>query len=281
MAVAGTNAMVISCPLANRRSWGSPLVSVPLPFDAKLGQLTTMTTPGLLASGVPFGQTSPLVYAVLPGYCRVDEVSRAPCTRRRTCPAWHCRPDSELFFGAMVTTPLPLATMPVWVLATPESARRDVGVGREIGLDRAADVDAQRGVPDLLGGRRTGRGRGLVGPLIPAESDQQEAHDADQGQTGVPVDRHLTAIGPPATGGGRALHPFSRRFARHDRTTPYNLGSGALPARGRNRAIRARHTRQARTPIPSATRGSSARRHPCEDREANRRSERWCSTIIR
>ena len=60
-AVAGTNAMVISWPLAKRRSCGAPLVSVPLPLDSKLLQLSTMTTPGLPASGVPFGHTSPLV----------------------------------------------------------------------------------------------------------------------------------------------------------------------------------------------------------------------------
>ena len=61
LAVAGTNAMVIIWPLANSRFWGSPLVSVPLPLDSGLGQVSTMTTPGLPASGVPLGQTSPLV----------------------------------------------------------------------------------------------------------------------------------------------------------------------------------------------------------------------------
>ncbi len=61
LAVAGTNAAVIIWPLANSRSCGSPLVSVPLPFDSGLDQVSTMTTPGLPESGVPLGHTSPLV----------------------------------------------------------------------------------------------------------------------------------------------------------------------------------------------------------------------------
>jgi len=76
--VTGTKAMVISCPLVKRRFWGSPLVWVPFPFESKLGQLTTITTPVLPASGEPFGQTSPLLMADLPGYCSVEEVSSRP-----------------------------------------------------------------------------------------------------------------------------------------------------------------------------------------------------------
>jgi hypothetical protein len=60
VAVAGTKAMVTSWPFSKRRLWGAPLVSVPLPLVSKFGQLTTMTTPGLPASGVPLGHTSPL-----------------------------------------------------------------------------------------------------------------------------------------------------------------------------------------------------------------------------
>src|SRR6202011_1872273 len=97
-----------------------------------------------------------------------------------------------------------------------------------------------------------------------------EADDADDGQAGVPVDRHLAAIGPPPTGGGRALHPLARRVARHDRTTPYSLGSGAPatppPPLGPDPASRpmawATMATTARNPMAAAITGTSPRRHP-------------------
>src|ERR1700677_691349 len=113
VAVAGTKAMVMSWAVANFRSWGAPLVSVPWPFDSKLGQLTTMTTPGLPASGVPLAQTSPLVMVDLPGYWRLDDESSSPLYPETNLPRVALAPESALVFGEMVRTPSPLATSPV------------------------------------------------------------------------------------------------------------------------------------------------------------------------
>ena len=112
VAVAGTKAMVISWPFWNNRSWGGPLVSVPV-LELKLDQLSTITTPGLPASGVPLGHTSPLVQTCLPGYCKVEALSPRPLYPWTNLPSVAFFPDSELFFGWMVTTPLPLAVRPV------------------------------------------------------------------------------------------------------------------------------------------------------------------------
>src|ERR1700677_108033 len=120
-----------------------------------------------------------------------------------------------------------------------------------------------------------------MGPLVAAERDQQEADDADDRQAGIPVHGHLAAIGPPPSGGGCALHPFASRIARHDRTTPYSLGSGT-PVRPVQPLVRRdRQARAARAPIPTTTSGSRAVRQPSEVRTANRTRERWCSKIIR
>jgi hypothetical protein len=111
--VAGTNAMVTSCPFSHSRSSGGPLVSVPFPFDSKLFQLSTMTTPGFPWSGVPFGQIAPLFHACLPGYCNVDEDNSSPLYPETNLPRVAFAPDSELFSGAMVTTPWAPAVNPV------------------------------------------------------------------------------------------------------------------------------------------------------------------------
>ena len=55
-------------------------------------------------------------------------------------------PDSELFFGAMVSTPLPLAVKP---------GLGGIGAGRQVRLHGAADVDAQRArttLAEVVGG---------------------------------------------------------------------------------------------------------------------------------
>ena len=86
-------------------------------------------------------------------------------------------------------------------------------------------------------------------------------------QAGVPVDRHLAAVGPPTAGGGGALDPSARRVTRHcrhDGTTPYSLGSGVLagrrrPSAGPGQAMPGTVGRRGRR-RPGA---GAASRHPC------------------
>ena len=82
-------------------------------MDSKLGQLLTITTPGLPASGDPLGHTSPLLRAAVPGYWSVEDVSSRPLYPLTNFPSMAFAPDSELFLGSMVRTPLPLAVKPV------------------------------------------------------------------------------------------------------------------------------------------------------------------------
>jgi hypothetical protein len=114
-APAGRNPTVINWALANLSSLGLPLVAVPV-VDVKFGQDSTTTNPGLPASGVPLGQVCPLVSRVLPGYCSEVEVTVSPGYSDTNFPSVAFAPDSELFLGEMVTTPVPFVVRPVVVL---------------------------------------------------------------------------------------------------------------------------------------------------------------------
>ena len=114
-APAGRKPMVISWALANLSSLGSPLATVPV-VDVKLGQDSTTTNPCLPASGVPLGQVCPLVCRLFPGYCSVVEVRVSPGYPDTNFPRVALSPDSELFLGEMVTTPVPFVVRPVVVL---------------------------------------------------------------------------------------------------------------------------------------------------------------------
>jgi hypothetical protein len=115
-APAGRKPTVISWALASLSSVGLPLATVPV-VDVKFGQDSTTTNPGLPASGVPLAQVCPLVSSVFPGYCTVMEVRVSPGYSDTNFPSVAFPPDSELFTGEMVTTPVPFAVRPVVVLA--------------------------------------------------------------------------------------------------------------------------------------------------------------------
>lgn len=53
--------------------------------------------------------------------------------------------------------------------------------------------------------------------LVTTESDQKEAYDHDEHQTGVPVDRRLSTIGTTTPGGRGLRHLPACRFGGHDR----------------------------------------------------------------
>lgn len=112
LASADTKAMVIICPLAKWTWVGFPLTSVPV-FDSKLGHVFTVTNPCLPACGVPLGHVSPLLRSDFPGYCRVVELRTSPLYSETNLPSTALPPDSELFLGATVITPVPSVVKPV------------------------------------------------------------------------------------------------------------------------------------------------------------------------
>ncbi|HEX4216744.1 MAG TPA: hypothetical protein VHZ02_00115 [Acidimicrobiales bacterium] len=111
-APAGRKPTVINWALANFTSPGFPLASVPV-VDVKFGQDSTTTNACLPASGVPFAHVCPLVSRLFPGYCTVVEVKVSPGYSDTNFPSVAFPPDSELFTGEMVTTPLPSVVRPV------------------------------------------------------------------------------------------------------------------------------------------------------------------------
>ena len=56
---------------------------------------------------------SPLVRRTLPGYCRVVELRTSPLYSETNLPSTAFPPDSELFLGATVITPVPSVVKPL------------------------------------------------------------------------------------------------------------------------------------------------------------------------
>ena len=105
-------------------------------FDSKLGQLYDDDDALLAGIGCALGADVAVgVGPAHPGSAGDEVESSRPCPYSHTnLPSVALLPDSELFFGAMVMTPVPSVVKPDLA---------GVGAGRQVGLDRAADVDAQ------------------------------------------------------------------------------------------------------------------------------------------
>ncbi len=232
----GANPTVISWRFRNLRSAGFSVVTPPVstsslffPVLVVITQVRAWTTPTLPASGVPAGHFWPFLYSgevvvAVDGYLRVVLVSVSPVY-----------PLGELPEGGVVARLAGRLRRNEQDAAARrrQPGRRGGRRGRERRLHGPADVERQAGVP-----RRPDRRLDDGGCLVVVELGQGNRPDPDQDdhhERGIPVHRHLPAVGGAAARCGGACDRFPRGASRHGGWQPYSL-EGCPPVAGDQRS---------------------------------------------